>query len=339
MPATAPVTVVIDQRDDPATTAAALDAHHPAAGIITVHPTPAAGTPAALAHDMLHALGKTVLGAREQHGTWADSLTPAWNAATAWIHAHDIDHVIVVRAHQLTARRIQQLLELRRRTRLRLTLLWHSPPTDTLAQLLNGISHQLTEDLTTITGQPQQPEYTPARRSQASPPPEHPRPQQPQAAWISPSPPTRGQVMPRLPHQPCPGLEHTHATPPVAEPSDHDEVTSEVTARLGTLAHPLHAAALATTICTKARLEHLTLIRAIDINQTHTHIKTHDSPAHRRCRLHALPVWTQPLLAAATHYHQLSGRPPQSTLYPLITSQHQSELANYAAAIRVRLSP
>ncbi|MFF9222147.1 hypothetical protein [Streptomyces viridosporus] len=76
-PAATPVTVIVDRHDHPATTAAALDAHQPAAGRITVHPTPAVGAPAALAQDVLAALGKTIIGTNEQYGTWADSLAGA----------------------------------------------------------------------------------------------------------------------------------------------------------------------------------------------------------------------------------------------------------------------
>ena len=53
-----PVTVVHDPDDDYAFMAAALAAHAPALGRITVHPTPVASAPASLAHDLLRSLGK-----------------------------------------------------------------------------------------------------------------------------------------------------------------------------------------------------------------------------------------------------------------------------------------
>ncbi|MFP8963231.1 hypothetical protein ACLIYP_22160 [Streptomyces nanhaiensis] len=335
-----PVTVVIDHSDHPAFTAAALDAHAPAAGRITVHPTPAVGTAAALAQDVLHALGKTVIGTREQHGTWADSLHPPWNAACAWTSAHGIDHLIVTRAHQLTTRRLHQLLGLRRRNGIRLTLLWHTRPTSVLATALDGTAYRLTEDLPTALTQPQQPRHTPARHGTAGRPHDQPLPGRHQTAWISPPRPSRGQVVPRPPRVQCPGAEQpcsaiTPAT--AAEPDDHDQTTGHLTARLHTLAHPLHAAAPAAATLTGAGLERLALIRGTDIDTAATHLKTHDSPAHRRCRLHPLPTWARPLLNAAARYHHLDGRPPDAALLPLVTARNGIHLATCTKLLRLRL--
>ena len=44
-----PVTVLLDPHDDANVTAALLAAHDPAAGRVTVHPTPATSSPSALA--------------------------------------------------------------------------------------------------------------------------------------------------------------------------------------------------------------------------------------------------------------------------------------------------
>ncbi|MFE3527005.1 hypothetical protein ACFXOD_36620 [Streptomyces sp. NPDC059161] len=53
-----PVTVVLDPYDDVVHTRAALAAHAPHHGRLTVHPTPGADAAIALAHDILAALGK-----------------------------------------------------------------------------------------------------------------------------------------------------------------------------------------------------------------------------------------------------------------------------------------
>ncbi|TCR16064.1 hypothetical protein EV578_115176 [Streptomyces sp. BK205] len=52
------VTIVVDERDDLFYTRAALQAHRPGEGRITVQPTPTSASPAALAHDTLYALSK-----------------------------------------------------------------------------------------------------------------------------------------------------------------------------------------------------------------------------------------------------------------------------------------
>ncbi len=132
------VTVLIDKDDHPAWTATAHAAHDPAIGRLTVDPSPANGAPAALAHDLLSALGKRLPQGGETYGTWADSQRPAWDAVAAWILTHGIGHLIVCRSDRLTTARQRQLLALRERCGIRLTLLWrraaprpgHAPRTD-----------------------------------------------------------------------------------------------------------------------------------------------------------------------------------------------------------------
>lgn len=59
-----PLTVVHDRGDDYAFMAAALAAHTPASGRITVHPTPVAGARASPAHGLLRSMGKHLLAHR-----------------------------------------------------------------------------------------------------------------------------------------------------------------------------------------------------------------------------------------------------------------------------------
>ncbi|MFE6848415.1 hypothetical protein [Streptomyces sp. NPDC057686] len=113
-----PVTVIEDPGDDLVPTRAALAAHDPLAGRITVHPTPGTDSTLALAYDVLAALGKPVPVAWYRgHDTG-----PAWALAAAWILA-----TLLLRAHFLTQPRLDALLLLRRRTGLRLTLVVRPP--------------------------------------------------------------------------------------------------------------------------------------------------------------------------------------------------------------------
>ena len=53
----APVTVLLDPGDDAAVTADLLQFHHPASGVVVIHPTPSSGWQTSLAHDLLEARG------------------------------------------------------------------------------------------------------------------------------------------------------------------------------------------------------------------------------------------------------------------------------------------
>jgi hypothetical protein len=127
---TGDVTIVVDEWDDVQFTRAAQQAHLPAEGRITVQPTPASDSPAALAHDVLYALGKRLAPGPDTPDVWLDSVNPAWLAAAAWSAATGVRHVLVTRTHLLTARRVDQLLAWRELTGVQLTLLWQTevPP-------------------------------------------------------------------------------------------------------------------------------------------------------------------------------------------------------------------
>ncbi|MET9701148.1 hypothetical protein ABZY31_30120 [Streptomyces sp. NPDC006529] len=316
-----PVIVVIDTDDYPATTAQALASHHPAAGRITVDPTPATTAPAALAQDVLHALGKTRFGTPAGHGTWADSLTPAWTAVRAWITALHISTLTVTRAHRLTEHRVRQLLHLREHTGIHLTLLWHTRPSRTLRELLANIDHHPTHTLTTPAG--------------TTPAPANPRPPRKALPWLDPPRPQPGLAGPRARRGPCDGAEtHPHPARPGIPASDGH---SELADRLHTLAHPLHAAALTTTLLTGAAPARLALIRGIDVHPHGTHVKVHDPHTHRHCRVHALPTWAHTLITAAHHHHHDTGHLPTSPLHPLITARDAATLTEHADAIHIRL--
>lgn len=120
----------------------------------------------------------------------------------------------------------------------------------------------------------------------------------------------------------------------------HDRTPVEVlAARLNTVAHLLHATALTIHTVTGADISRLALIRGIDINETATAVKVHDSTAHRRCQLYPLPTWTRPLIHAAGIHGQLKDRAPDSPLFPLITVQNGEQLRLTATGIRYNLKP
>lgn len=146
------VRIVIDTDDHPAWTTAALDAHSPENGRVTLHPSPGSSAPPALAQDILCALSKQLpprgMDAPRHRASWADMVGPPWTAAASWINAHRTGHLIVLRAHTLTPARWEQLDTLRARTGIHLTLIWHRKPdtrlTERAARLSTG--YQRTDD-------------------------------------------------------------------------------------------------------------------------------------------------------------------------------------------------
>ncbi|MBL3671375.1 hypothetical protein JL475_36850 [Streptomyces sp. M2CJ-2] len=336
------VTVLIDKDDHPAWTAAAHSAHNPDLERLTIDPSPANGAPAALAHDLLYALGKRLPTGGETYGTWADSQRPAWDAVATWILTHRIDHLIVCRTDRLTTARQKQLLTLRERCGIRLTLLWHRPVTPALKTLLEETPYRLVDALPQArialrhTGHP--PTGT---RSAGQQRPTEPAPCQDDGQWITSPAPSDGIATDRPKRARCQGAPvlapTTSGTPPAR---GHDRTPADVlAARLTTVAHPLHATALTIHAVTGADISRLALIRGIDINETATAVKVHDSTAHRRCQVYPLPAWTRPLIHAAGIHGQLKDRAPDSPLFPLITVQGGEQLALTATGIRYHLKP
>ncbi|WP_052229621.1 hypothetical protein [Streptomyces sp. CT34] len=137
------LTVVHDHGDDYAFMTIALAAHTPARGRITVHPTPVAGAPASLAHDLLRSMGKhlPLHGSPEAVG-WAAQAEIAWRAAAAWISALRIGHLVVTRTHRISSRNFEPLFALRELTGIRLTLLCHGPLPPALAAALPTLAHE-----------------------------------------------------------------------------------------------------------------------------------------------------------------------------------------------------
>ncbi|PYC64335.1 hypothetical protein C7C46_32975, partial [Streptomyces tateyamensis] len=103
---------------------AALAAHDPAAGRITVHPTPGTTRADDLALDILAALGKPYT----PPGPWSRAHGLLWAAAAAWILATSARHMTVLRAHLLAPPTWRRLLDLQQRTGIHLTIVCHRTP-------------------------------------------------------------------------------------------------------------------------------------------------------------------------------------------------------------------
>ncbi|MET9695289.1 hypothetical protein ABZY81_44225, partial [Streptomyces sp. NPDC006514] len=115
--------VVFDAGDDAAFTHTALASHVPQSGHITLHPGPGTTSDAALAHDLLLALGKPA----HLPGSFPQGRPPLWEAAAAWTTALTVTRLTVLRAHLLDERRLQRLLGLWRQTGIHLTLVVRRP--------------------------------------------------------------------------------------------------------------------------------------------------------------------------------------------------------------------
>ncbi|MFC8451581.1 hypothetical protein [Kitasatospora sp. NPDC057223] len=138
-----PVTVVLDRGDDARFTAAALAAHRPRAGTVTVHPTVGTARTAVLLHDHLTALGRSVAGLRAQGLTRE---VQAEHAVRAWMWTEAVRHVIVLRSHLRVD--LNYLLDLHTSTGAALTLVWHTPALgDDLQLLLNSLDHRVVDTL------------------------------------------------------------------------------------------------------------------------------------------------------------------------------------------------
>ncbi|MEU2119486.1 hypothetical protein ABZ567_28440 [Streptomyces sp. NPDC016459] len=310
------VTVVVDEQDDPFYTQAALEAHCPGEGRIAVHPTPASGHPAALAHDVLYALGKRLAPGPCSPDVWLDSLDAAWLAAASWAQATGVRHAVIARAHLLTPRRIDQLLTWRTVTGVQLTLLWQTearalPPV--LAQVERRLGGK--DSFGALLAEPGP---IPARPSF---PPGSPLPSVPGAEAVAgisrqssagpPREPGPTSARPGRQAVACTGAMATARLGPVAPAVG---VAAQSTAVLLALAHPLAAGALSVLAFTRAGLGSLRWTRDLDITGDVSVIKVH-GVAHRSCVLYAVSDWARPLLAAARAYHRLGSGPLHGSVF------------------------
>lgn len=327
-PGLPPLTVVHDPHDDYAFMAAALAAHAPAMGRVTVHPTPVASAPAALAHDLLRGLDKHLPLAGSEDGTyWTTNTETAWRVAAAWIFALRIGHVIVTRTHRVSSRHFEYLFALRELTGIRLTLLCHGPLPPALAAALAVLPHEAVHTLAE------------AARAVSVPAPQLPAGRW---AWWE----AEGQFPPRA-NEPCfllptrrpVGRRRIEATArrlgrtvlplPAAGrfPPEPDEHTALLAHRLHTrIAHPVHAAALAILVFTgysAAQQRQLPAARPDSSREPRT------------------PSWAADLIESAHRFGQLQGR-PHNTGLPRLGAWDQtavSEAAHACGLIEDRPSP
>ncbi|WP_050506795.1 hypothetical protein [Streptomyces rimosus] len=284
-----PVTLIRDRHDHRSYMTAARAAHRPELGHVTVHPTPVATAPAALAHDLLRALGKHArypTAVPMPAADWVDNAERAWTAVAAWTHALHIIRYVICRAHLISTRHWTHLFALREQTGVHLTLLCHGPILPALAACLEAVRTYRTDE---------PPQAAPHAGGVTTP-----------ALWWHTQdgcPPYSDEPCLRLParHRASP---RQPASPLVLErpSSGHDEEPSpalRLAARRihARVAHPLHAAAVATLVLTGCRPAQLTGPRpAVSI-----------SPSTQ---------WTVPLITAAQTFQSLQG----DTAQPLVLS-------------------
>ncbi|MGW9643435.1 hypothetical protein ACWHAU_30460 [Streptomyces albidoflavus] len=306
-PGLPPLTVVHDPHDDHAFMAAALAAHTPQAGHITVHPTPVASAPASLAHDLLRSMGKHLPLAGSDDGTyWTGNTETAWRALAAWTLALGTGHLIVTRAHRISSRHFEHLFALRELTRIRLTLMCHGPLPPALATALATLRHEEAHTLAATHR---------AFTTPAPPPPTG------RFTWWEADeqfPPREGEPCFLLPTRRMPGrgvieaavrrLARTVLPLPAARcplpaagrfPPEPDEPTALLAHRLHTrIAHPIHAAALSVRVFTGCPATQLQLPAA----HTAPPVLPNHGPEH------PAPTWAADLIEVARCFGQLEGR-------------------------------
>ncbi|MEV7374675.1 hypothetical protein AB0O51_27815 [Streptomyces sp. NPDC090301] len=328
------MTVVVDEQDKVWFTRAALAAHCPGIGRITVHPTPASSSPAALAHDVLYTMGKRLAPGPGSPDVWLDSVEAAWLAAAAWAQATGVRHVVVLRAHLLTVRRIGQLLTWQTVTGVQLTLLWQRE-----ARTLPPVLTRMERCLSGPGG---------FEILLAEPGPIPARPFFPPGAPLPPVPvlKTAGEVSGHpsawLPQEPRPSptrrerraldcigaMAMAHLVPAI--PAVH--VAPQSMAALSSLAHPLVAGALSVMAFTRVNLESLRWTRDLDVTGDVSVIKVHGT-AHRSCVLYTVPGWVRPLLAAARAHHRLDPNPVGDSVFAPVMRAEARHLHAHAGRL------
>ena len=324
------VTIVVDEQDDLLYTRAALQAHRPEKGRITVQPTPANGSPAALAHDMLYALGKRLAPGPDTPDIWLDSVNGAWLAAAAWTVATGVRHVVVLRAHLLTVRRVDQLLAWREMTGVQLTLLWQKPPRGLPSALARTERH--ISSLDQFEALLAEPGPIPARPSF---PPAAPAMTGPAAVGAGHSParqPRRAQSASMTPRRQAHSCAGAMATAQLLQPVPAMDLTSGDAAALAALTHPLIAGALSVLAFAQTGLGGLRLTRDLDITGDVSAIKLH-GVGHRCCPVYAVPVWARPLLAGARAHHRLAARPPGDSVFAPVMVAEARHLRMHAGRL------
>ncbi|MGE7439468.1 hypothetical protein [Kitasatospora sp. NPDC001175] len=317
------LTLALDPGDTPACAHAALAAHDPAAGQVTVHPTPGTDHPAALAHDVLAALGKPYT----PPGRWNTQPARTWAAAAAWARTTGLHHLVLLRGHLLTPARWRHLLTFQQYTGAHLTVVCHRTPPPVTTRALAGTDHTVTHGL---------PAYALPGPERHRRPPPAPIPPATSLQWLT-LPALTYLALTDRPEPPC------DCTPP---PATADRLpmepppgrTEEAAARLHRLAHPTHAAALAAALLTGVPYNQLAAATPTDYHPARSTLTLHAPARDRtpaRCAAYRIPAWARPLLDAAAHYHQHRRRPGLR----LLTDTESALTALLQAAEHCRLRP
>lgn len=221
------------------------------------------------------------------------------------MHALAITGLTVLRAHRLTERRLQRLLELRARTGCRLILVCHRPRIPAaLYQALLPVGHMHAE--ATAALQPPsdfQPPLTAGSQTAAR--------------WLT--LPSLDRLVSYDSPTPFPGP----CTPPPPAWDSHPRpapltprTAAAVAARIhAATAHPRLAGALAATIVTRASFQQLATARPVDVAETATALALHDRTRYTDgCATHPVPLWARLFLRAAARFAQLAAGPDQPLL-------------------------
>jgi hypothetical protein len=269
--------------------------HHPAAGRVTVHPTPGTDSTLTLAHNLLDALGKTtpVTGYR------ATDPAPVWTLAAAWLLALPVTRLTMLRAHLLSARGLADLLALRVRTGVRLYLVCHQPRLPAvLGCALARTGYDMADADAVLSQDDQDPPHAARTRPAAAD----------TAEWIS---------LPALTTL----TSYACTAPTAAErgfrpPGLPTRIATRVAHRLSRTAHPHLAAHLAAAVVTAASTSQLDTARVLDLALDGTTLTLHDRHNVRQgCTTHSMPAWAQPLLRAAAFSHLLAAGERGSALF------------------------
>ncbi|WP_442538315.1 hypothetical protein [Streptomyces pseudogriseolus] len=316
------LTLVMDPHDDVVHTHAALAAHHPPSGRITLHPGPGTTNDTALAHDLLAALGRPPL----LPGRFPSGRQPAWEAATAWVTAQPVTRLTVLRAHRLTARRAERLLQLRAVTGIYLTLVCHRPRLPAaLHQALQAVDHAVITD----------PEA--AQHHYGDSPPAHADDAggavRRSGRWIT------LPALDRLVSYDSPASCRASCTPPQivwrhrSQPAPLTAHTvREVARRLAdSTAHPRLAAALAAALFTGASFQQLETAGLRDYDETAATLALHDRARYTDgCAAYPVPGWARVFLRAAACFARLVSGEDQALLAAPGDRTHLLRLAETA---------
>ncbi|MFJ3966088.1 hypothetical protein [Streptomyces sp. NPDC090036] len=319
--------VVLDSGDDAAFTHAALAAHAPQAGRITLHPGPGTTSDTALAHDLLQALGKPA----HTPGSFSHGRPPLWEAAAAWTTALTVTRLTVLRAHLLDERRLQRLLGLWRQTGVHLTLVVHRPRlTAALHRALDPSDHTtvrtLTEAQVLYLGDAVSPSLPPAAPALPAP--------TAASRWITLA------ALDRLVSYDSPRPCTADCTPkPIAyhqRPAPFPPTPAQSVRLAGRLhaatAHPARAAALAAAVAAGASFQQLTTARADGFHPDESTLTLHDRPRYTDgCAIYPIPAWAALFLHAATRFAHLT-----STPHLLTAPTDRPALLRLAETIRIR---